>query len=41
MEPDPGNAGVGKHSAGPTPGFRVGFFICVKERNDCTEEREW
>src|SRR5271154_37845 len=26
MEPDPGNAGVGKHSARPTPGFRVGFF---------------
>src|SRR6266404_3518523 len=27
MEPDPGNAGVGKHVAKPTPGFRVGFFI--------------
>src|SRR5580658_10121084 len=26
MEPDPGNAGVGKHVAKPTPGFQGRFF---------------
>ena len=33
MEPDPGNAGVGKHLVKPTPGRRVGFFIVRGRQN--------
>ena len=41
MEPDPGNAGVGKHCEADTWFVVSAFLLGEKEKHDCTEEWEW